>query len=96
MRGLGLLPYSNCVHYDAEPARRMEYHRLVGEGMRAGYAAEDGVALHFCGTRLQRVLSSRPGAHAYHVYTAGAEVLEDPLEVDYLAGKPTIEQVAAA
>jgi hypothetical protein len=82
-----LLPYSNCVHYDVEPARRVEYHRLVGE---------DGVALHFCGTRLQRVLSSRPGAHAYRVYTAGAKVLKDPLEVDCLAGKPTIKQVAAA
>ena len=47
VRGLGLLPYSNCVHYDAEPARRLEYHSLVGEGMRPGFAAEDGVALHF-------------------------------------------------
>ena len=28
--GLGLLPYSNCVHYDAEPARRTEYHTLRG------------------------------------------------------------------
>ena len=35
VRGLGLLPYSNCVHYDAEPARREEYHRFVGDGMRA-------------------------------------------------------------
>ena len=41
VRGLGLLPYSNCVHYDAEPARRAEYHRFVGDGMRPGYAAEE-------------------------------------------------------
>ncbi len=61
VRGLGLLPYSNCVHYDAEPARRAEYHRFVGDGMRAGFAAEDGVALHFRRTRLKRVVSSRPG-----------------------------------
>jgi len=47
VRGLGFLPYSNCVHYDAEPARRVEYHRFVADGLRAGYAAEDGVALHF-------------------------------------------------
>ena len=60
VRGLGLLPYSNCVHYDAEPARRAEYHRFVGDGMRPGYAAEDGVALHFRRTRLERVVSSRP------------------------------------
>ena len=47
VRGLGLLPYSNCVHYDAEPERRLEYHRSVADGMRPGFAVEDGVALHF-------------------------------------------------
>ena len=51
VRGLGLLPYSNCVHYDAEPARRAEYRRFVADGMLAGFAAEDGVALHFRETR---------------------------------------------
>jgi peptidase E len=30
VRGLGLLPYSNCVHYDGEPARR-DSHRFLGE-----------------------------------------------------------------
>ena len=43
VEGLGLLPHSNCVHYDGEPERRAEYRRFVGDGMRAGYAAEDGV-----------------------------------------------------
>ena len=70
VRGLGLLPYSNCVHYDAEPARRAEYHRFVGDGMRPGYAAEDGVALHFRRTRLERVVSSRPDGCAYRVEPA--------------------------
>src|SRR3981189_1959360 len=67
LRGLGLLPDSNCVHYDAEPARRAEYHRFVGDGMRAGFAAEDGVALHFRGTSLECVVSSRAQASAYRV-----------------------------
>ena len=61
VRGLGMLPYSNCVHYDAEPARRAEYHRFVGDGMRPGFAAEDGVALHFRRTRLKHAVSSRAG-----------------------------------
>ncbi len=61
VRGLGFLPYSNCVHYDAEPARRAEYHRFVADGMRAGFAVEDGVALHFRGTqpRARRQLAPR-------------------------------------
>ena len=57
--GLGLLPHSNCVHYDAEPERRATFRRLVDEGMTPGYAADDGVALHFAGTELTDVVSSR-------------------------------------
>jgi dipeptidase E len=85
VRGLGLLPYSNCVHYDAEPERRAEYHRFVGDGMRAGFAAEDGVGLHFRGTGLERVVSSRRGGRAYRVEPADdGRVVELPLEAVYL------------
>jgi dipeptidase E len=84
VRGLGLLPYSNCVHYDAEPERRAEYHRLIAAGMRGGFAVEDRVALHFCGTRLQRVVSSRPGACAYRVGVSRRTVRETRLEAIYL------------
>jgi dipeptidase E len=84
VRGLGLLPYSNCVHYDAEPARRAEYHSLVGDGMRRGFAVDDGVALHFHDTELTRVVSSRLRGSAYRVEQMGNEVVEVALEVDYL------------
>jgi hypothetical protein len=72
------------VHYDAEPQRRAEYHRFVGDGMRPGYAAEDGVALHFRRTRLAGAVSSRPGGCAYRVEHTGDGVVETPLEVTYL------------
>jgi dipeptidase E len=84
VRGLGLLPYSNCVHYDAEPARRAEYHRAVANGMRAGFAAEDGVALHFRATSLARVVSSRAGASAFLVEPSRKSVRETKLEATYL------------
>jgi dipeptidase E len=84
IRGLGLLPYSNCVHYDAEPTRRAEYHHFVNDGMRAGFAADDGVGLHFLGTQLERVVSSRPDGGAYHVDQVGNEVVEAALNVTYL------------
>ncbi len=87
VRGLGLLPYSNCVHYDAEPARREEYHELIGGGMRAGYAADDGVALHFKGIELHRVVSSRERAGAFHVRRAAGKVSETALAVRYLGGR---------
>ncbi len=88
VRGLGLLPYSNCVHYDAEPARRAEYHRFVGDGMRPGFAVEDGVALHFTGTELERAVSSRADGSAFRVDVGPrGEVGETRLEVRYL-GRP--------
>jgi dipeptidase E len=95
VRGLGLLPYSNCVHYDAEPARRAEYHRFVARGMRAGFAADDGVALHFRRTRLKRVVSSRAGGRAYRVERADRGVVETPLDVCQLGEPPGVDAPAA-
>jgi len=93
--GLGLLPMSNCVHYTNEPARRGEYHRFVGDGMRPGYAADDGAALHFRGEQLHRVVASRPQARAYRVEAVGDEVVELPLEATYLGERPKITLAAA-
>jgi dipeptidase E len=95
VRGLGLLPYSNCVHYDAEPERRAEYHRFVADGMRAGFAAEDGVALHFRGTSLERVVSSRANGAAFLVEHDGKRVRETRLEVDFLGGAGGLAAPAA-
>src|SRR5271167_1041329 len=95
VQGLGLLPYSNCVHYNAEPARREEYHRFVGDGMRPGFAAEDGVALHFRSTRLARVVSSRPDGRAYRVRPEGDGVVETPLPVSYLGAHDTGQRSGA-
>src|SRR5882757_9439053 len=67
VRGLGLLPHSNCVHYDDEPERRLEYRECIAGGMVAGYGVEDGAALHFAGSELVEVVASRPKATAYRV-----------------------------
>jgi dipeptidase E len=87
VRGLGLLPYSNCVHYNAEPARRAEYYSLVNDGMLPGFAVDDGVALHFHNTNLARVVSSRQGGRASHVKRVGQEIAEITLNVTYLGGR---------
>jgi peptidase E len=79
--GLGLLPHSACVHYDAEPCRREAYHRFLADGMADGYALEDGAALHFVGSELANVVRSRDTARAFRVTTAG----ETPLGETVLA-----------
>jgi peptidase E len=82
---LGFLPGSNSPHYDSEPERRPTYHRLLGEGrILPGYAADDGVGLHFIGDRLERAVSARPGAKAYRLEMDGGQVRETPLETIYL------------
>jgi peptidase E len=94
--GLGLLPYSNAVHYDTTPQRRTSYHRLMSEGMLDGYAAADGAALHFVGRDLERVVASRPSARAYRVTWSRGQVVETKLETRYLgAAQPSVAAVAA-
>jgi dipeptidase E len=79
IEGLGLLPWSNCVHYDGEPCRRAAYLDAVLDGMAPGYAAGDGAALHFVGSELAGVVTSRSGAEAYRVDAADGAARETPL-----------------
>jgi dipeptidase E len=82
---VGFLPGSNCPHYDGEPGRRPAYHRFIKEGkLDAGYAADDGAALHFIGQELKGVVSSRETAKAYSVRLVGSEVAEVALETVWL------------
>jgi peptidase E len=92
--GLGLLPWSNCVHYDAEPERVGAYRRMLLDGMCSGYAAEDGTALHFSGARLARVVTSRPGARAYRMRAVSGRVERRALTAEYLGAAPAVAAVA--
>jgi dipeptidase E len=87
---LGFLPGSNCPHFDGEAARRPSYTALVAAGtLLDGYAADDGVGLHFTGTRLARAVSARPGARAYRFSRspAGDAADETVIEPQLLAGE---------
>ncbi|MEP7335436.1 MAG: peptidase E [Actinomycetota bacterium] len=64
---LGFLPGSACPHYDGEGLRRPRYQELVADGFPPGWAADDGVALHFAGTELAEAVTIRPAGRAYRV-----------------------------
>ena len=82
---LGLIKGSNCPHYDSEPERRPAYHNLLSQGLVSdGYAADDGVGLHFIDNTLHKVVSSRPQAKAYRLEKMNGEVRETVLEPIYL------------
>ncbi|GII90151.1 Type 1 glutamine amidotransferase-like domain-containing protein [Sinosporangium siamense] len=70
--GLGLLPFSCGVHYDSDPQRRELLHRSVAEGeLPEGYAADEGVALHYVGTDFIQAVSA-DGGSAYRIERDGA------------------------
>ncbi|KZE67796.1 peptidase [Fictibacillus phosphorivorans] len=81
---LGFLPGSHCPHYDGEAERRPAYHKLIKDGLKSGYAADDGAALHFIDGKLHKVVSSRENAKAYLVERQGDEVAEKELETLFL------------
>ena len=82
--GLGFIEASACPHYDGEPERPSFYHKAIEAGMIPGYAADDGVALHFRGTELVEVVSSREGASAYRVEFVDGRISETRLPTRYL------------
>jgi peptidase E len=83
--GLGFLPGSCCPHYDGEADRRPSYHRLLSSGeIAAGIAIEDWTGVHFVGTNLHRVVTSKCGARAYSMRAVYGSVQEVPLPVEVL------------
>jgi dipeptidase E len=84
VEGLGLLPWSNCVHLDEEPEREHTYRELLRDGMRPGFAADNGTGLHFVDDRLERVVSSRPSAQAYEMSAVDGRIERKALATDYL------------
>ena len=82
---LGFLPGSCCPHYDGEADRRPSYHRLLVNGeVAAGVAIEDWTGVHFTGTEINRVVSSKRGARAYSLRAVNGSVQEVPLSIEYL------------
>jgi dipeptidase E len=98
LEGLGFLPWSNAVHYCDEPGRRSAFLHAIAGGLPTGYGVGDAAALHFVGTDLHEVVSSRAGARARYVFADGSgSATERDLPVRYLgdpAAVPT--EIAAA
>jgi peptidase E len=80
--GLGLVPYSNGVHYDVEEQRRPLFQRLIAEGtLPTGYATDDGVGLLYRGTEMVEVVSEVDGKGGYYVERGpDGSAVETPLE----------------
>jgi len=95
LEGLGLLPWSNAVHYNDEPGRRSAFIDAIAGGMAPGYGVGDAAALHFVGTELAEVVCSRPEARARYVCPDGrGGAVEHELAVRYLGAPASVDGVA--
>jgi len=81
---LGFLPGSFCPHYDSEERRRPTYHQFIAGSLVDGWALEDGVALHYEGRDLRRIVTGRPGPKAYRVENMNGDVRETMVEPELL------------
>jgi dipeptidase E len=87
LAGLGLLEGSLTVHADGEPERLPVWLAGVRSGeLPGGWALDDGVGLLFRGKRLDRAVSSRPGAGAQRVDAIAGELVRTRLEPELLLG----------
>jgi peptidase E len=84
--GLGLLPWSNGVHYDSEEQRRPLFQSLIADGtLPSGYATDDGVGLLYRGTEMVEALAERGDCGAYFVERGpDGTAVETALEVTRL------------
>ena len=87
--GFGLLPGSFSVHADGEPERLPVWLHAVSSGeLGGGWAADDGVGLLYRGTRLERIVSSRPAATALRVDAVGGELVRRRAQPELLEAPP--------
>jgi len=97
IEGLGLLPWTNTVHYHEEPGRRAPFLAAIADGAPTGFGVGDAAALHFVGTDLFEVISSRPGARAIQVSVdEHGAICECELEVRYLGASALDDGAAIA
>jgi dipeptidase E len=81
MACLGFVSGSCCPHYSGEVERRPSYERMVqSEELPAGFAIDDGAAIHFVDGLAKRVVVGRATAHAFRVEKVGSHVRSEPLD----------------
>jgi len=79
--GLGWFPGSFNPHAQ-QPGRLDAYCAAVADGsVPAGWAVDDGAALHYVDGRLARVLRASAGARVHAVNQTGAEPVDSELVV---------------
>ncbi len=91
--GLGFLPFSNMVHFEVGSERHKVFENELKDGLRPGFAAADGAALHFVDTQLAQVVASRPEARAYGLELRGEHTKTTQIATRFLGSADHIPLV---
>jgi dipeptidase E len=68
VEGMGLINGSNCPHFDGESYRQSTYIDFIKRGkLTSGYAADDGIGLHFINGQFFKSVSSRPNSKSFFI-----------------------------
>jgi peptidase E len=90
VNAMGLLKGSFCPHYH-RPELIEVYDKMISKGLVSnGFGVEDGTALHFMGTKLYKVVSSRSGSKAYKIRKRFGKIISETLNPGFLGKKEVI------
>lgn len=85
MPAMGWLKGSFTPHLLSEPGRRVYCHKYVMSGeLSAGYAIDEPVGILFENEVLVKSVGCTPDAQGFWVEHKGNEVVESPLDIEYL------------
>jgi len=85
MPAMGWLKGSFSPHFLSEPGRRKYCHKFVLNGeMSSGYAIDEPVGILFEDEVFVKAVGSRRDAQGFWVELKGDEVVETPLNIEYL------------
>lgn len=96
LKALGWIKESFCPHWNGEAGRQeINKNEILNKNLSAGWAADDGVAVHFVNEQVHRVVSSHPELTARKFQAVNNELFEEVIEPGYLGGGSTLIRKAA-
>lgn len=93
---LGWIGGSHCPHFDSEPERQEKYKSLIiYQKMKAGWALDDGCAIHYVDEEVFRIVGSHPDKAAYKYSSSMEHPNQQGIEAGYLGGGSVVVRPAS-
>ena len=96
VEGLGLLPFSNCVHYEPTPSGASPTTACCAKGCARATPPRTAPPCTSSAVELNRVVASRPAARGYRLDATGERVVEMRLATAYLGDAPPVTRLPGA